>query len=339
MNKVLLIKTSSLGDLIHSFPAVNDVALHRKDVELHWLVEENFANVPLWHPSVKKVHTVAIRRWRKELYKPSTYQEIAALKKQLLAEKFDLVIDGQGLLKTAWIARWFQDKSIGYDKTSIKEPLASKFYHSKLNINKDQKAIARMRQLLGKSLSYDYKEAADFGLQVKKPADASIVPKKPYAVFLHGTNWSSKIWPVEYWQNLAQKLQKQGLIVLLPWGDATEKQRAEAIAKASSAKVLPKSSLDQLAYCLQQATVVVGSDTGLSHISAALGTKTIGLYGASNSALTGLIGSKATSLQADFHCSPCLKRECPLVKGNEIIPCYKTIGPEVVAKALGEIKP
>lgn len=338
--KVLLIKTSSLGDLIHTMPALTDLRRSGLDIELHWLVEEGFVNVPAWHPMVSKVHCCAIRRWRKSLFKRTTRQEIAVLKGSLQQENFDIVIDAQGLLKTAWMVRWFnrfETKTIGYDKHSIKEPLASRSYKQTFSIAKDQTAIERVRQLLAAAFDYSFEPNVDFGLQVQRPEDLPIKANKPYAVFLHGTNWVSKIWPVEYWQALASQLINQGFSVLIPWGDEQEQQRAQQIAESSNAIVLPRCSLNDLAYLLQQADVVVGSDTGLSHIAAALAVPTIGIYGSTNSALTGLIGKNVTSLQSKYECSPCMQRQCPKINGNEVIPCYQSVGVTPVIENIKEL--
>lgn len=340
MLKVLLIKTSSLGDLIHSMPAVTDLMHSGVDVELHWLVEEGFANVPYWHPLVSQVHCCAIRRWRKSLFKRKTRQEISTLKNTLQQEQFDIVIDAQGLLKTAWMVRWFKrsaTKTIGYDKHSIKEPLASRAYKQVLNIAKEQTAIERVRQLFAAAFAYTFGEQADFGLQVKRPEALVIDADKPYAVFLHGTNWVSKIWPVQYWQALASNLCDQGFNVLIPWGDEQEQLRAQQIAQGSGATVLPRCSLNDLAYLLQQASVVIGSDTGLSHIAAALAVPTIGLYGSTNSKLTGLVGKNVKSLQSSYECSPCMQRQCPKVSGGKIMPCYQSISVDAVMASIKEL--
>ena len=335
MPKVLLIKTSSMGDLIHTMPAITDLAAARDDIELHWLVEEGFAAIPLWHPSVRKVHCCAIRRWRSSLLKRATRDEIRALKHSLQAEQYDLVIDAQGLLKSAWMARWLPSEKHGYDRNSIREPLASRVYDVQHAISRQQTAIDRNRQLLAAALGYALPAQRRFGLAVQRPADLAVAIDKPYVLLLHGTNWASKIWPLACWQELARRLSEAGLQVYLPWGSDEERARAGQIASHGAGQVLPRLSLTSLAFLLQHARLVVGSDTGLSHLAAALDTPTLGIYGSTDPALTGLVGSRVINLAATMDCAPCMKRECPKLSASEPqIPCYRTVDADRVWQAL-----
>lgn len=338
MLKVLIVKTTSMGDLIHSMPAITDLQRMRPDTEVHWLVEEVFADIPQWHPFVKKVHICAIRRWRKSFFTKSTQTEIHLLKKHLLAENFDLVIDAQGLLKSALMVRWFTCPRHGYEKNSIKEKQASYFYTNKHIVSRELAAVERVRQLFAKSLAYSLEGLAQqFGLQVQRPNNFTINIQSRYAVFLHGTNWSSKVWPVEYWNKLAEILTAEGWVVYIPWGSDEEFERAQLIAKDTQAVVLDRQSLNALAFILQNAAVVIGSDTGLNHLAAALDTKTIGIYGATSASLTGLVGKNVINIQSDLSCSPCFKRDCPLVKEGEMIPCYVSINEQRVLKEIRNI--
>ncbi|MCY4045970.1 MAG: lipopolysaccharide heptosyltransferase I [Cellvibrionales bacterium] len=334
MQKVLIVKTTSLGDLIHTMPAVNDFSLNRPDIECHWLVEEAFHQVPLWHPFIKKVHTCAVRRWRKHFFHPSTNVEIRALKQALLAENYDLVIDAQGLFKSAMMVRWLTCDKAGYDRHSIREPIASFFYNRKFSISRKLTAIDRNRTLFAKALGYSVPQSLAFGLCVPKPDTLNAQVQKPFGLFLHGTNWSSKIWPQSHWQQLAVLLHEEGYHAYLPFGDDQEKAVACAIAQQSPAEVLPKLSLAELAYLIQQATFVIGSDTGLSHIAAALDTVTIGLYGSTNPMLTGLVGRQVKNLQTRVDCAPCMQKDCPKVNAGDPPPCYDSLPPVVVFNAL-----
>ncbi len=325
--KVLLVKTSSLGDLIHCMPAVQDLSVHRPDVELHWLVEEGFADIPKWHPFVKKSFAYADRRWRKSRFSKQTRKEVKALKQALHDEHYDAVVDAQGLIKSALAVRWLNSKTCkkyGYDKQSIREPLASWFYQYKFSKNLKDKAIDRNRALF--AWAFDYQEKLDetsltFGLDVTLD-NPSVELKQPYAIFLHGTNWQSKVLPHQHWVELANKFESQGVQVYLPWSSEEEYQRASLIAGETNALVLDKLSLNELVYHLQSAKAVVGCDTGLSHIAGACSVPTLALYGASNSALTGLYGQKVVNVQSSKTCSPCMKSVCPKVEDQTKIPCY-----------------
>lgn len=333
--KILLIKTTSMGDLIHVMPAITDLQKAYPEIELHWLVEEGFREIPVWHPFVKKVHLCAIRRWRKKLYIPATWKEVSSLKKSLQLENYDLVIDAQGLLKSAWMVRWFRCDRHGYDRQSIKEPLAARVYNRRHSVARDLPAIERNRRLFAEVFQYAFEsDKVDFGLRVNAPVDLGNKLPPHYVFFLHGSNWASKLWPLEYWRKLAMDLTEKGVPCLIAWGDQAEKERAEAIAEGTAAVVLERQPLSHLAYFLHQASAVVGCDTGLSHVAAALGTETIAVYGSTNSELTGLIGGKVHNLQSAKDCSPCMKRNCPLIKGEELIPCYGSIDSEAVLRVL-----
>ncbi len=340
MQKILLVKTSSLGDLIHTMPAISDLQAMMPDVELHWLVEEGFADIPLWHPFVKKVHKCAIRRWRKTALLHSTHSEIKKLRSDLRAEQYDCVVDAQGLLKSALMVRWLKCPKYGYDNKSIKEPIASYFYTNRLKVDRDMAAIERVRQLFAQAFSYSLTDLQQqFSLKVNKTDAFKADVSTSYFIFLHGTIWNSKIWPLPYWKKLAAQISDRGFQVYIPWGNETERLRAETIANDTSAIVLPKISLNDLAYLLQNAQAVIGSDTGLSHVAAALDTRTIAMYGPTSVALTGLVGCDVHNLQSTKDCSPCLKRECPVISAsgqsdNDLIPCYESVGVEKIMDLL-----
>ena len=322
--KVLLVKTSSLGDLIHCMPAVDDLAQQRPDIELHWLVEEGFVDIPHWHPFVKKTFAYAQRRWRKSLFSRQTRTEIKQLKSQLITEQYDAVIDAQGLVKSALAVRWLKTQKFGYDKHSIREPFAARFYTDKFNCSLKQTAIYRNKQLFAWAFDYTAPGKISFGLSIEQAKGVNI-PSKPYAVFLHGTNWPSKVWPTHSWIEAAKQLIQKDVQVFIPWSNEEEKARAEIIAQKSGAQVLDKMSLQALSFLLQHAKLVIGCDTGLSHISAALATPTIGIYGASNSQLTGLVGDNVLSFQSSKACSPCMKSVCPLTDDQSDVPCYESV--------------
>lgn len=337
MKRILIIKTSSLGDIIHALPAVTDAKRILGDVEFDWVVEESFADIPRMHPAVRNVIPVALRRWRKNYVAAWRSGEIKRFLHELRKVQYDAVIDAQALLKSALITRLARGKRFGLDYSAARESSAAWFYQHKVAAPrvKEAHAVVRMRTLFAHSLGYSVPGSpVDYGLSV---AEQSLVSGN-YVVFLHGTTWATKHWPELYWQQLAAKLSKAGIKVVLPWGNAIEQQRAHAIAAVCDGEVLPKLKVSLLASILQQAKAVVAVDTGLAHLSAALAVPTISLYGATDPSLTGTCGLKAINLSAQFICAPCLQRKCTY-RGEHPVepPCAQTLPPDLVWQQLQSV--
>tara|TARA_R110002074_G_scaffold54746_1_gene136348 strand:- start:54987 stop:56003 length:1017 start_codon:yes stop_codon:yes gene_type:complete len=323
--KVLIIKTSSLGDVIHTLPALTDAVNAIPDITFDWVVEDSFQDIPRMHPNVDRVIPVSIRLWRQNIW--AHRAAIRASIKNIQQERYDAVIDAQGLIKSAIVTRFAKGKRYGLSKTSCREPLAALAYQKKIEVEKGQHAISRVRQLFAKSLGYSLPDKAlSYGLkQEKAPISGSLTP--PYLVFLHATTWASKHWPNEYWRELILLVVKQGFHVYLPWGNETEKERASALASASDkAHVLPRSTIKELTAVLMYAKGVVGVDSGLAHLTAACSTPAVTLYGSTSAVLTGTMGLNNTSLQADFPCSPCLSAQCQYRQSSVVMPaCYEAL--------------
>ena len=291
--KILIVKTSSLGDVIHCLPAINDILAVYPNAQIDWVVEESFADIPRLHPAIHDVFTVALRRWRKQLFRFKTWSEINQFKHLIVQNNYDAVIDTQGLLKSALITRLANGVKHGYDKQSIREAIASKFYEKTYAISYQQHAVNRNRTLAALSLGYAPPgNAPDYGIQAM--LNSTEIPTKPFVIALHGTSRDSKLWPTEHWINLGKALKNSQLNMVLPWSNPTELVRAELIANTlENAIVLPKSSIAELAAVISQAKAAVGVDTGLSHLAAALNIPTIAIYTDTNPALTGVMGSQA----------------------------------------------
>lgn len=283
MLKLLIVKTSSMGDVIHNLAIVNDVLQHHPDAQIDWVVESSFADIPRLHPAVRHVFPVALRQWRKALWQPATWRAISASKQAIAAQAYDVIVDSQGLLKSAWLSTWAQGVRHGYDAHSAREPLASYAYQQRHHVAKGAHAVERNRQLAALALQYPVPQhAADFGLG-KQRSDSKTV------MVLHGSSRDSKLWPVSHWIALCQTLGQRGYRMQLPWASQAELQRAQAIASAGEfVQVLPASSLCELAHGMRSCTLAIGVDTGLSHLAVALGLPTIGLYTDTDAQLTGL---------------------------------------------------
>jgi heptosyltransferase-1 len=345
--RVLLIKTSSLGDVIHALPALTDAARAIPGIRFDWVVEEGFAEIPTWHPAVGEVIPVAIRRWRKNLWQTFKSGEWQRFKRRMRDTRYDLVIDAQGLLKSAWLTRYVQAPVAGLDKASAREPVACRFYDRKVQVPRDQHAVERLRQLFAQALGYAVPGTlGDYGLDRQRLLGACSA-RMPFVLFLHGTTWDTKHWPELYWRQLAERMGEQGLQVRLPWGNPAEKARAERIAEGlAHAQVLPRLNLAGVAQVLAGAQACVAVDTGIGHLAAALDVPTISLFGPTNPGLTGAYGQSQVHLAADYPgCAPCLQKKCTyqptdedrrqLDLKREWPVCFTRLNPQRVASQLG----
>lgn len=290
MPNILLVKTSSLGDVIHALPLVSDIRAHFPESPIDWVVEEPFAAIPALHPGVRKVLPVAIRRWRKNLRNPDTREEIRTATARLREERYDIVLDAQGLLKSALVARLAGGSRAGMDWRSAREPLASLFYDYRVKVEKGLHAVERNRLLGARVLGYTLETPADYG--IRAPAlDLPWLPDGYYTVFLHATSRADKLWPEAHWVELGARFHAKGLRAILPWGNEAEKARAERLAgQIPDAIAAPRLTLDEAAALLAGADVVIGVDTGLAHLAAALDVPVVALYCSTEPGLTGVHG-------------------------------------------------
>lgn len=297
MMNVLIVRTSSMGDLIHTWPAVTDLLAHYPNLRLAWLAEENFADIAALHPGVRAVIPIAWRRWRKSLLSSATWAEMRVFRDQLRARPWDLVLDAQGLVKSALPAKLANAPLTGYGWSSIREPLASLFYDKKQQVSRQLSAVERNRRLFGLTFGYEPEGAPDFG--IKAGARPDWLLSGDYAVLLHATSRASKEWPEDHWRQLADTLAMQhGMVAVLPWGSEQEKARAERLASQMHAAVVaPKLTLKQAAGLLGHAAAVVGVDTGLTHMANALNVPLVALYTDTDPAKTGVVeGPRALNL-------------------------------------------
>ncbi len=287
MRDILFIKTSSLGDVIHHMPAVTETRRRVAGARIGWVVEEAFAPLVRLHPAVDAVVPVASRRWRSALAQASTWRDVRSFARDLRRQTYDRIIDAQGLLRTGLMARLARGRRHGYDPESVRERPASWFYDVRHRVDRDQHAIARNRLLTGRALGYEPEGPVDFGLDRARLAPATT---KPYGVLLHATARPEKEWPVEQWIALGSTL--GGYDLVLPWGNASERARSERIATAvPHARVPQLRPLDELARLIAGASFLVGVDTGLLHLGAALGVPLVGIYVGTKPALHGPQGA------------------------------------------------
>ncbi|MDU1876394.1 MULTISPECIES: lipopolysaccharide heptosyltransferase RfaC [Citrobacter] len=298
--RVLIVKTSSMGDVLHTLPALTDAQQAIPDIHFDWVVEEGFAQIPSWHSAVDRVIPVAIRRWRKAWFSAPIKAERKAFRDAVRLQQYDAIIDAQGLVKSAaLVTRLAHGIKHGMDWSTAREPLASLFYNRKHHIARQQHAVERTRELFAKSLGYtkpqsqgDYAIAQHFLTEVNADTEQ-------YAVFLHATTRDDKHWPEANWRELIGLLNNAGIRIKLPWGAAHEEARARRLAEGFTyVDVLPRMSLEEVARVLAGAKFVVSVDTGLSHLTAALDRPNITLYGPTDPGLIGGYGKNQYTQQS-----------------------------------------
>lgn len=355
--RVLIVKVSSLGDIIHTLPAVTEAKRAHSQIRFDWVVEENFVEVPGWHPAIERVIPVAIRRWRKNIFGAMRCGEVSAFRNELQSVHYDLVIDAQGLIKSGLISRLAKGLTVGMNNNSSREPLATLFYNRVFSVPRTLHAVDRVRELFSRALSYELSTNAfghsllqasdvDYGLDLTRIGVTPRTTESRTLIFLHGTTWETKHWPVPYWRALARLASARNYQIKLPWGNQVELDRAKAIAKGiAGASVLDKQTLSGLARNISESDGVVAVDTGLGHLAAALEVPTLSLYGPTNPGLSGTFGKYQSRLHSDLPCAPCIRKQCqytgPAIidmadaqKFNVQPPCFSTHKPEVVWAAL-----
>lgn len=288
MPRVLLVKTSSLGDVVHNLPVVSDLVAMQPALTIDWVVEEAFAAIPRLHPRVSRVLPVAVRRWRRTPWRFDVRAEICRFLNDLRSVTYDAVIDTQGLLKSAWIARAAHGVRHGLNWASSREPLAW-FYNDVHCVPWGQHAVERNRSLAAQAMGYSITAPARYEIAAAANEFAWLSGRSPYAVLLHATSAERKLWPEVHWIELGRTFAARGLISVLPWGAESERFRSERLARQIPQAIVPMHmDIAALASLLAQAHVVVGTDTGLTHLAGALGVPTAGLYCATDPAATGL---------------------------------------------------
>lgn len=284
--KILIVRVSSLGDVVHNMPMAADIRRHFPGAQIDWVVEEAYTSLVRLNPHIRTIIPIALRRWRKTLFSAATRAEISAFRSALRAEQYDLVFDTQGLMKTSVVMRMARlapgGKRVGLANAtegSGYEPISRIFHDQSIKVGLHTHAVTRARLVAAGALGYTLDDEADFALQAPPQQRFAWMPEQPYAVFFHGTARAAKQWPQAEWVRLGQALSARGLPVLLPWGSKKEQQAAQALAAGiPGAQVLPALPLMEAVSLVQQARLVVGLDTGLTHIAAAYCKPTIELY-------------------------------------------------------------
>lgn len=289
--RVLIVKTSSMGDVVHALPAVSDMARALPGIQIDWLVERGFSAMPHQHRAVQRVIPLQWRKWRKSLRTPETRAAIRTWRTEMRRERYDLIIDMQGLLKSAAFACFARGPRGGYDWHSIREPLASLTYSRKARVSRQLHAVERCRRLASQLLGYPLPSTPpDFGLKASQEAWTPR-PGHPFGVLIPCASRLEKLWPQANWVAIGQQLRAKGWDIAVMWGSPDEQKLAQAIADKIDGTAPPFLTVQQAADTLAQAQVVIGLDTGMSHLAAAHGRPTVGIYCDHEPGLAGLVGS------------------------------------------------
>lgn len=331
MKRILLIKLTSLGDLIHVLPALSDAASIYPNIEFDWMIDEGFHEVALWHSNVKRLYMTNHRKWRWNDH--ATFRAIGRLLSDLKKEKYDLVIDAQGNFKTALLSLFTKGVRVGFDKHSVREKIAHFAYQRSYAASKKAHAVDRLRRLFASALDYPFPlSSPDFGIRKEKFLKPSFALPASYLFFVHSASWKTKLWPEAHWIELIKMCVSDGFQILLPWGSEEELARARRLALFPQVLVLPKLTLSEIGYIVANAAACVCMDTGLSHLAAALNIPSVTLYGATDSGLIGANGGCQLHLQSSLDCSPCRKKKCRFSDAENR--CLAEITPDLVYNSL-----
>jgi heptosyltransferase-1 len=290
--RILFVKLSSLGDVVHHLPALTDVAERHPGAHLAWAIEEAYVDIARLHPALSETIAVGLRGVRRNPLAPGRWKRLAEARRAMREGRWDYVIDTQGLLKSAWIARAARAPSFGPDSASARERLAARFYDVKLPVPRALHAVERNRRLVGAALGYRPQGPARYGIGA--PGEApGWAPRDRYVVMLHAASRAAKRWSREHWIALGRTLGAQGYAAVFPGGDNAEREEAAGLAReVPGAIAAPAMGLAEAAALIGHADGVVGVDTGLTHLAVALGVPTVGIYSATSPKLTGLHGGE-----------------------------------------------
>jgi len=277
---ILVVRPSSLGDIVHALSIVADIRANRPELSIDWVAERGFTGLLEMHPGIRRIVPIGMRQWRRRAFAGATWREIATFRDALRRDEYAAVLDLQEQVKGAVIARMARGVRHGPDRASIREPIATLLHDVHHAIDRDQHFVVRCRQLAAASLGYRVEGPPRFGLVAPAPGPGS-VPERPFVVCFHGTSRADKLWPDADWRRLVETFAAAGFPVVLPWGSDDERARSERYGAGITGAIVPappRLSLPGLAALLARSELAVGVDTGLVHLAAALGTPTVSLF-------------------------------------------------------------
>lgn len=317
--KILLVKTSSLGDVIHNLPVASDIHAFRPGSRVDWVVEEQYVPLVAMHPGVSRVIPVALRRWRRALFSGVTWREFGAFRRDLGSQEYDAIVETQGLLKSALLAKLARGPIYGYGPMTAREPLASRFYDVTSEFSPETHKIARCRSVAARAVGYSIAGPIDYGIAPRVPRPA--LGAASYWLAFHSTARAAKLWQESSWLELVRQLASAGHTCVLPWGSDEERARSERIAAPGTAAIVPPGfTLDELSALVAGADLVVGVDTGLMHLAAALARPVVGVFCDSNPVDACPVGTGPTAYRGHIGKPPAVEAVVEAIR--EVVPGY-----------------
>jgi lipopolysaccharide heptosyltransferase I len=287
MKSVLVVRPSSLGDIVYALAVASDIRRAHPRAVVDWVSEPGFAPLVRLCPDVRNVVSFGLRRWRRAPFAGETWRDARAFRRDLRRTRYDAILDLQEQVKGALIARLARGTRHGFDYASIREPVAALFDDVHHRVPRDLHFLARCRRLAAAALGYTLDRTPTWNLCV--PSAAPGMPDRPYAVLLHGTSRDDKLWPEQHWHRVQQALARAGLAMVLPWGSASEEGRSERLARGFDGAIVPPwLSLPDAAALLANAALAIGVDTGFTHLAAALGTPTVAIFSVTDASRHGV---------------------------------------------------
>jgi len=342
--RILIIKTSALGDIIHALPLLDYLHQVCPGVRIDWVVEEAFLELLSGNPLLDRLITVAFKRWRKSPLARRSVSEIGAFRGQLQERQYDLVFDIQGNIKSGlvcWLAH--SKQKIGFSRNAMQERLNGLFTDQKVELLPDDRhATTRYLRIVSAPFGVDpagLELTTDIHTALEDEAAVKLLPpgsSGPIVLFHAGTTWQTKLWHESGWVALARELLQRhsDATILLSWGNDAEHGMVLRIAQqiGSRVRVLERMSLKRFAALLKRVDCVVGGDTGPVHLAAVVGTATVSFYRCTDGSLNGPKGERHVIVQSPLACTKCLKKSC---ERNE--ECIGSITPQALADGVESI--
>jgi heptosyltransferase-1 len=333
--RVLIAKLSSFGDVIHTLPAVTDLRAARPEIEVDWLVEEAYAPLVRRHPGVAEIHAVALRRlrWPPPRW-PALIRHRRGLSAALRGRHYDLVLDVQGLLKSALLGRLAGAPIVGFDRESIREPAALRLYQKQIGLRGDPHIVEQLRRFFAEALGYPVpRSLGRAGLNRPQQRPAIDLPER-YGLIVHSAAWPTKLWPEERWRGLMARLSAAGRALMLPWGDGEERSRAARLAEGIAGAVpLPrKLGGEEVAELVAGADFAIGIDTGFMHLAAAFDVPGVTLFGPTDAAYAIPYGPNQRAVSSHHPGARCQQVRCTREPHGQC--CMRAVDPDEVWQAV-----